>query len=173
MVKKGISGWKQEMGTSPLNCPRLARTKRNFYGTIPLLFYCLFSPKVVETITRKLLHEKMLKIMNLYWFHNSTSEKNNSINSHSNEPRINEERLATPPVKWYALEYFYDLYPSIRHTAFSWRNDYFKNSFFLSVINVWNKLHPKIYNSTPYISFRDALINVIRSPENKIFNIHE
>ena len=38
----------------------------------------------------KILHEKMSKAINLYWFHNDVSEKNNSLNGHSNEPRINE-----------------------------------------------------------------------------------
>ena len=32
----------------------------------------------------------MLKEINLYWFHNYVSERNNSLNGHSNEPPINE-----------------------------------------------------------------------------------
>ena len=36
------------------------------------------------------MHEKMLKAINLYSFHNDASDKNNSLNDHSNEPRTNE-----------------------------------------------------------------------------------
>ena len=32
----------------------------------------------------------MLQAINLYWFHNDESERNNSLNGHSNEPRVNE-----------------------------------------------------------------------------------
>ena len=38
----------------------------------------------------KIMHEKMLKAANLYWVHKDASERNNSLNGHSNEPRINE-----------------------------------------------------------------------------------
>ena len=37
----------------------------------------------------KILHEKMLNEIYLYWFHNDVSEENNSLNGHSNEPWIN------------------------------------------------------------------------------------
>ena len=50
---------------------------------------------------------------------------------------------------------------------------YFKDSFFPCVINDWNKLNPKICNSTSYLSFKNAPINLIRTSENKIFNIYE
>ena len=33
----------------------------------------------------KILHEKMLNAIYLYWFHDNTSKKNNSLNGHSNE----------------------------------------------------------------------------------------
>ena len=33
-----------------------------------------------------ILHENMLNAIFLYWFHNYTSEENNSQNGHSNEP---------------------------------------------------------------------------------------
>ena len=36
------------------------------------------------------MHEKLLKSINLYWFHNDASERNNSLNGYSNETRINE-----------------------------------------------------------------------------------
>ena len=36
------------------------------------------------------MHEKMLMAINLYWFHNDASERNKSLNGHSDEPRINE-----------------------------------------------------------------------------------
>ena len=44
------------------------------------------------------MHEKMLKAINLYWFHNDASERKNSLNGHSNEPQINEQRFIIPPV---------------------------------------------------------------------------
>ena len=37
----------------------------------------------------KILHEEMLNAIYLYWFHNDTSEENNSLNGHSKEPWIN------------------------------------------------------------------------------------
>ena len=36
-----------------------------------------------------ILHKKMLKAINLYWFLNNTSEKNNSLNDRSHKPWIN------------------------------------------------------------------------------------
>ena len=48
----------------------------------------------------KILHEKILKVINLYWFHNDAREKNNLLNGHSNKLRINEYRFAISPVKW-------------------------------------------------------------------------
>ena len=38
----------------------------------------------------KILHEKMLNTIYLYWFHNDASEKNNSLHGYSNELRTNE-----------------------------------------------------------------------------------
>ena len=37
----------------------------------------------------KVLHEKMLKTIDFYWFHSDASKKKNSLNGHSNEPWIN------------------------------------------------------------------------------------
>ena len=37
----------------------------------------------------KILQEKMLKAINLYWFHNDASEKNNSLNDRSNKTGLN------------------------------------------------------------------------------------
>ena len=42
----------------------------------------------------KILHEKMLNAIYLYWFYNDTLEENNSLNGHSNEP-------------WLAVNYFH------------------------------------------------------------------
>ena len=36
-----------------------------------------------------ILHEEMLKTINLCRFHSDASEKNNSLNDRSNEPRVN------------------------------------------------------------------------------------
>ena len=40
----------------------------------------------------------MLGAIGLCWFHYDASEKNNSLNGHSNEPQINEQRFIIPPV---------------------------------------------------------------------------
>ena len=37
----------------------------------------------------KILHEKMLNAIYLYWFHNDTLAENNALNGHSNQPWIN------------------------------------------------------------------------------------
>ena len=37
----------------------------------------------------KILREKMLNTIYLYWFHNDTVAKNNSLNGHCNETWIN------------------------------------------------------------------------------------
>ena len=36
----------------------------------------------------KTLHDKILKTLNWYWLRDNATEKNNSLNGHSNEPRI-------------------------------------------------------------------------------------
>ena len=36
------------------------------------------------------MYEKMIKPINLYWFHNDASERKNLLNGHSDEPRINK-----------------------------------------------------------------------------------
>ena len=36
------------------------------------------------------MHEKILKTINMYWFLNNASERNNPLNGNSNEPEINE-----------------------------------------------------------------------------------
>ena len=42
---------------------------------------------ILQKIINVLLEEKW-RAINLYWFHNDASEKNNLLNGHSNEPRI-------------------------------------------------------------------------------------
>ena len=37
----------------------------------------------------KILQEKILSAVYSYWFRNDTSEKNNLLNGHSNEPWMN------------------------------------------------------------------------------------
>ena len=41
----------------------------------------------------------MLKDINLYWFHNDASEKDNSLNGHFKDVRINEEMPVISSVK--------------------------------------------------------------------------
>ena len=50
-----------------------------------------------ETI--KILHEKILNVVYLYWFCNDALAENNSLNGHSNEPWKNGQRFAISPVK--------------------------------------------------------------------------
>ena len=59
---------------------------------VNLILVSLEIPVVINILYEmiKILHKKMLNAMYLYWFHNDTSEKNNSLNGHSNEPWINE-----------------------------------------------------------------------------------
>ena len=54
-----------------------------FSLAIPIMFNILY--KMI-----KILYEEMLNAINLYWFYNDTSEKNNWQTGHSNEPWINK-----------------------------------------------------------------------------------
>ena len=38
----------------------------------------------------KILHDKMSKAINLYWFYNDASDESNSLNDHYNEHRWNQ-----------------------------------------------------------------------------------
>ena len=55
------------------------------------LFFSLDIPVIINILqgTIKILHEKMLNAIYLYWFHNDTLAENNSLNGHSNKPWIN------------------------------------------------------------------------------------
>ena len=54
-----------------------------FSLAIPVMFNILY--KMI-----KILYEEMLNAINLYWFYNDTSEKNNWQTGHSSEPWINK-----------------------------------------------------------------------------------
>ena len=45
-------------------------------------------PPIINILNEmiKILHEKRLNAIYLYWCHNRTSEKNNSLTGHSKEP---------------------------------------------------------------------------------------
>ena len=70
------------------------------------------------------------------------------------------------------LKYVYELILSSRDssrnlnlfTDFPCRTEHSKNSIFLVAINDWNKLDPKIRDSTSYLSFRNALIEITCQP---------
>ena len=47
----------------------------------------------------------------------------------------------------------------------------FQNSFFLNVICEWNKLDISIYGSTSFLSFKNTILEKIRSSSNSIFGI--
>ena len=78
-------------------------------------------------------------------------------------------------------KYIHSLIPSMKTsarqpntlTSFYCRTEYFKTSFLPCVITEWNKLDPDKRSCLSYDSFRKALLNFIRSSENKIFNIHD
>ena len=44
---------------------------------------------MISILQEDFLHEKKLKAINLYWFHNDASEENNELNDHSKKSRIN------------------------------------------------------------------------------------
>ena len=51
------------------------------------------------------------------------------------------------------------------------RHNYFKNSFFPSIVSEWNNLNYKIRNSGSLLIFKNNLLNFIRPCANSIFNI--
>ena len=63
------------------NIPYMAKSF-DFSLDIPVMINILY-----EMI--KILHEKMLNAIYLYWFYHDALPKNNSLNSNSNEPWIN------------------------------------------------------------------------------------
>ena len=81
-----------------------------------------------------------------------------------------------------APSYLFNLIPNfnrVHNTRLSYnippikvRHDYFKNSFFPSVITEWNKLDLNIRNSASLNTFKKQLLNFIRPCANSIFDIH-
>ena len=77
--------------------------------------------------------------------------------------------------------YIYDFIPPVRQpqrhpntfNSFSFRTEYFKNSFFPCVIGEWNKLNPEIRMSGSYNIFRKSLLNFIRPSTSKVYNIND
>ena len=78
-------------------------------------------------------------------------------------------------------KYLYDLIPSHDH-YFNFRNrnripnifcrtEFFRNSFFPSVINEWNKLETGVVNSESFTIFRSTVLKSIRPTPKSIFNI--
>ena len=72
---------------------------------------------------------------------------------------------------------------SVRHSFYTSRNvhsipifslkiNYFKNSFFPSIISEWNKLDPAICNSESLSIFRKNIFHFIRPAPNSIYNCH-
>ena len=57
-------------------------------------------------------------------------------------------------------------------TLFKVRHNFFKNSFFPSVISEWNKLSLEICNSVSLEIFKKYLLNFIRPNFNSVFNIN-
>ena len=55
-------------------------------------------------------------------------------------------------------------------TPFKVRHNFFKNSFFPSVISEWNKLDLEIRNSASLEIFKKHLLNFIRPNSNNAFN---
>ena len=65
---------------------------------------------------------------------------------------------------------------SLRHpntfNIFSYRTDYFKNSFFPSVVTEWNKLDPDIQGFSSEGTYRNALLKFISSVASKTNSIN-
>ena len=57
-------------------------------------------------------------------------------------------------------------------TPFKVRHNFFKNSFFLSVISEWNKLDLEIRNSASLEIFKKHLLNFIRPNSSNVFKIN-
>ena len=57
-------------------------------------------------------------------------------------------------------------------TPFKVTHNFFKNSFFPSVINEWNNLDLEIRNSASLDIFKKHLLNFIRSNSKNVFNIN-
>ena len=77
----------------------LIKLLTNFLLFLKNVFYQIWTSQATLNITVmidilqeiiKILQEKTLKHINLYWFHNDALQKNNILNFHSKEPRINE-----------------------------------------------------------------------------------
>ena len=74
---------------------------------VNLFVFSLDNPVMINILYKviKTLQEKMLNAIFLYWFHNGTSEKNNSLNGHSNEPFI-PMNLWKQYYKWEKAPYY-------------------------------------------------------------------
>ena len=48
----------------------------------------------------KILHEKLLNVIYLYWLHNDTLVENNFLNGHSNEPWMNIHHISCQVKSW-------------------------------------------------------------------------
>ena len=57
-------------------------------------------------------------------------------------------------------------------TPFKVRHNFFKNSFFPSVISEWNKLDLEIRNSASLEIFKKRFLNFIRQNSSNVFNIN-
>ena len=85
-------------------------------------------------------------------------------------------------IKNKSTPYLFNLIPSssILHTTrnsdnitpFKVRLNFFKNSFFPSVISEWNKLYLEICSCASLEIFKNHLLNFIRPNSNRIFNIN-
>ena len=55
---------------------------------------------------------------------------------------------------------------------FKVKHCFFKNTFFLSVINEWNKLDPEVQNTPSLSFFKNNILKFIRPTANNIFSCH-
>ena len=69
--------------------------KETFQHNIPYMInsfvFSLDIPVMINILFEmiKILHEKMVNSIYLYWFHNDTLAENNALNGHSNQTWIN------------------------------------------------------------------------------------
>ena len=80
-----------------------ATIRKTFESKHALKFPCIWNEETISFVVSldttviidilqeiiRILHEKILKAVNLYWFKNDASEKTYSLNGHFNKPWIN------------------------------------------------------------------------------------
>ena len=79
-------------------------------------------------------------------------------------------------------KYLFNYIPTVRSTyrtrnidnipQFNVRNNFFRNSYFPSIVTEWNNLDKSIRNSESFSIFKENILKFIRPSPNSIFNCH-